>query len=244
MKISPKAAALTIVMIAIITCSFCAVATAQTDIPLTSNDRFTLPDENGSIGFTGNWTYQNATFTNGTWTFTNLRFNATGNIQTLPALQVSTQQSNITIYSYTASNLTFTSIVLRYSVVGEGKQTLNFGHVPRGGEWSLNLNGRTSGKNEGWRAYSSGTVIVTGAHSNTNVSIAYYVVDSGDADAEQPFYLQHSVAITAGALLAVVLVLAAAIAVRNKKILHASSANGQSGKVINEASTKNNKQES
>jgi hypothetical protein len=224
-------------MLSLVAFSVCSAAYAQTGTAINSDDQFLLPENGGSIGFMGPWTYENAALENGTWAFTNLQFVYLGNVQTLLSLQVSTQQSNITLYLHRTSNTSLSAIVLRYSVAGQGVQAFNFGHVPKDGEWSLSLNGVIAGRYDGWSVSSDGTVTVNCASSGSNVSLTYYVPGQTLSDPNQPFYLQHSVAIFAGALVAVVVVLAVAIALKNKKPAQTSHAEGEPGKVINKPPT-------
>ena len=194
-----------------------------TPATLTTADQFLIPTYNGSISFAVNGTYSNATFENNTWTFTNLYL--TGS-QPLKNFQISTQNSNVTIFSYVISNnTTFQSARLRYAVEGQGKQILNLGLGPEEGglnpsvEWSVINNNVSLVEGEGWSISHDGTMTVNGASGN--VSIVHYnfsdFFGNSEPNSNLPFYQQHSVAIAIVSVLAIVVVIAVVIKVKNRE---------------------------
>ena len=99
---------------------FCPNTQAQTTTAFTPADKFLVPAYNGSISFAVNGTYSNAAFENNTWTFTNLHLNRS---TLLENFEISTQNSNVTVISYTTSNNNlFLYARLVYVAEGEGKQ--------------------------------------------------------------------------------------------------------------------------
>jgi hypothetical protein len=178
---------------------------AQAETKFTTTDSFTLPVQNGSIQFSVNGSYANANFDGSVWQFTDLKVGSfrSPNMQNLTA---SLQNCNITVLYYrtVVSNTTLGSISLRYTVQGDGIQIFNFGELPKDGIWSATINGNFIGPGKEWKIATDGTVTVSGANSNTNVTLIYYLLPGFLQDTyNQPFYLRHSVGIAAGAALAV-----------------------------------------
>ena len=219
-KVSDGIAIIVIILIFTWTCPN---TQAQTDITFSPADKFSIPSYNGAISFAVNGTYSEATFENDTWTFMNLRLNGS---QPLANFQVSTQNSNVTIFSYRATNNTsFQSVRLRYAVEGQGKQILNLGLGPEEGglgsslEWSVIVkNNVFSAQGEGWTISHDGTMVVNGA--NGNVSIVHYgflgSFGNGLQNSNLPFYQQHSVAIVIAMVVAVTVIVAIVIKVKSK----------------------------
>jgi len=206
-----------IIFIISVFASTCPNTQAQTNISFTPANKFLVPTYNGSIGFAVNGTYSNATFENNTWTFTNLRLNGS---TPLKNLKISTQNSNVTIFSYLTFNITvIEGLQLRYVVEGKGKQVLNLGlSAEEGWEWSVAFNGAFVGEGDGWTIFSDGTLVVTGASGN--VSIFYFnSFGSSVPSSNLPFYQQHSVAIIITAAVAATVIVAVVIKVNNRKHL-------------------------
>lgn len=129
--------------------------------------------------------------------------------QGLENLKVSAQDSNVIIRSCQTFNTTFAGARIRYYVEGQGKQIFNIGALPKGGEWSVSFNGVFIGENDGWSVSRDGTVIVTGANSNSNVTIAYYTFLGSYADSSNlPIYQGHSVAIVTAVAIGIAVVVA------------------------------------
>ena len=104
-KVSTGIAIIVIIFIFLLTCPN---TQAQTNTSFNPADKFSIPAYNGSISFAVNGTYSNATFENNTWTFTNLLLNGS---QPLENFEISTQNSNVTIFSYLTANNTCVSRV-------------------------------------------------------------------------------------------------------------------------------------
>lgn len=192
-------------------------AQAQTEITFTSKDKFGIPASNGTITFAANGTYTWASLENGIWNFVNLRLD---NSQPLEKLEVSAQNSNVTITSYRSFNATLRGALLGYIVEGQGKQTFNLGLDPKRGEWSVIFNGVFMGEGDGWSTLPEGTLTITGA--TYNVTIAYYsFLDyfEVDRDSDQPLFQQHSVVIITTVALATTVILTLAIRRKNKERL-------------------------
>jgi hypothetical protein len=189
---------------------------AQTVVTFDPHAQFNIPTLNGTITFAFNGTYAKATLENDTWVFENLHIFRSSN---LTRFQISAQNSNITIFSYTRGNFSnFGSIRLSYSVKGYGKQTINLGlnqsdyveNVNR--QWAVVVSNFASEKNvqnynyliEGkdWKLMNDGTFGINGMPGNT--TLVRYSYSSGNLNL--PFYLQHSVVITATVTFALVIV--------------------------------------
>jgi hypothetical protein len=194
---------------------------AQTVVTFDAYAQFNIPVLNGTISFAYNGTYAKATLENDTWVFENLHFSRSS---TLKKFQVSAQNSNVTIFSYTQGNISnFGNIRLSYSVKGIGKQTINLGltqssYVENANrQWAVVVSNFASAKNvqnynyltEGkdWRLMNDGTFRINGLPGNT--TLVRYSYSTGNSNL--PFYVQHSVIITATvsfavAILAIVLI--------------------------------------
>ena len=217
-KVSTGIAIIVIVLIFPWTCPD---TQAQTNISVQPSDKFSIPSYDGIISFAVNGTYSKVTFENDTWTFVNLHLNGS---QPLANFTFSTQNSNVTIFSYRATNNTsFQSVRLRYAVEGQGKQILNLGLGPEEGglgsslEWSVIVNNNVFlAQGEGWTISHDGTMVVNGASGN--VSIVHYgflgYFGNDLQNSNLPFYQQHSVAIAIATAVAVVVVIAIVIKVK------------------------------
>jgi hypothetical protein len=196
-----------------------ASAQAQNSTSLTPAENFSIPQYNGVISFAVNGTYSSATLANGSWIFTNLALKGS---QTLQNFTVSAQNSNITIFSYTALNFTRQSSRLRYEADGHGKQIFNFVQVASAGQyngidWTV-ISGNSTFLAQGpqWTISPNGTVVVNGISGNVSV-VHYGFFDVSFGNPNLPFYQQHSVAIAIAVSLVIVVALAVVIKVRNKE---------------------------
>jgi hypothetical protein len=198
--------------------SWNAIAQTQTDTTFTPTNKFNIPLSNGSISFSTNGTYERATLENSTWNFVNLRLNNSQRPEKL-SLRVSVQDSNITITSFQIFSATATGLRLRFTVLGQGKQTFNFGVIPKGGDLAISFNGVFMDQNNGWYLSPDGTLTVTQAAKN--VSITYYTVPNAFGNSRngstQPFYQQHSAAIITAIAVTITVILTLAINRKNKK---------------------------
>ena len=210
-----------LVMVTIFSCT-CTNLQAQTNVSFSPADKFSIPAYNGTISFAVNGVYSNATLANNSWIFTNLRLNGSLPIENL---EFSAQNCNVTIFSYQAFNLTgLNMLLLSYVVEGKGEQILNFGFgsqegggVSTSAEWNVVFGTRlVTNEGEGWNLLPNGTLIVTGASENENVTILHYVF-AASSNSNLPFYQQHSVAIIVAIAIAITVAIAVVIKVRTKK---------------------------
>ena len=217
-----------VIIFCIISLSF-ADAHAQTEVAFNAGNQFPIPEYNGSISFAINGTYSTATLKNNTWTFTDLTIPHSRPIKNF---QISTQNSNVTILSYVASNNTFQGVPyltvrLRYAVEGQGKQILNLGVGPGQSvinpseQWSVFVNNKSLAEgSEGWSISHNGVMTVNGASGNVSI---FYVnfsnFEGGIPKSNLPFYEQHSVAIAVVIGVTLVVVIAVVIKVRNRENL-------------------------
>jgi hypothetical protein len=191
----------------------CFVTQAQTDTTFKPTDKFDIPAYNSTISFATGGTYERASLENNMWKFVNLRWNNTGPLENLT---VSAQDSNVKITTYQRFNAGTVAARLRYTVVGHGTQTFNFGFTMKEGGWTVSLNGRLMGENDGYNVSPDQTITVTGA--TVNASISYFNLNAFGGTAESsnlPFYLKHRVAIATGIVVAVAVVLTVVIRRRN-----------------------------
>lgn len=194
---------------------------AQNYTSFSSADQFQIPLYNGTVSFAVNGSYSQATLYNDSWAFQNLIMNRS---TTLNNFRVSAQNCNVTIFAYTASN-TSQTLRLRYSVSGDGKQIFSFGQIPgiqNSIDWYVvhTINGKSIFLTPGvdWTISPDGTVVVNAATGNFSV-VHFNSGDTALLNSNLPFYEQHSVAITISAVVAIVLLLAVFITVRNKTYL-------------------------
>lgn len=193
----------------------CPFGLAQTDTSFTPADKFTIPAYNGNISFAVNGSYANATLKNDMWTFTNLRFN---NSETVENLEVSAQNSEITIVWAQVSNTTFRGAFLSYFVEGQGTQTFNFDLNIEGGEWSVLFNEDFIAEGDGWTLSPDQTLTITGA--TENVTLLYIALEGlGRNNADLPFYEHHSVAIATAVAVAVTVALTVGVRAKRRKDL-------------------------
>jgi hypothetical protein len=190
---------------------------AQTNIAFTPQDKFSIPETNGAISFALNGSCTSATMENGTWTFTDLKFNSSQ--PSLGTLKISAKNSNVTVNLFRATNFLGRTATVRYTVEGQGKQTVNLGlnssQRTTPGEWAVNLNGKSFvGVGKGWRLLQGNTVEITGATKNATVT--HYSFNGFNRDSNLPFYLQHSVAIITAAALALTVAIAVVVKVKVK----------------------------
>jgi spore coat protein U-like protein len=185
---------------------------AQTIVTFSPADKFDIPVLDGAVSFAVNGSYSKSTFENNTWIFTDLQLNGS---QMIRDFRISTQNSNVTIFSFLINNGTsFQSERLRFKVEGHGEQILNFGLFSEQGEslssaeWTVVFGNHTVvSEGDGWNLLPHGTVDVTGATENVSI-IHYNFLNSFGNNSNLPFYQQHSVAITIAISVSVVIIFA------------------------------------
>jgi hypothetical protein len=191
---------------------------AQTRTSFSSSDGFVIPELNGSIRFALNGSYSSATLVNDTWVFKNLALNTS---QLLGNLNVSVQDSNITIFSFYASDaISATRQSVRYYAEGAGRQVFNLGvnGTTHPSEWWVTINAPSTvflAEGKEWQLMPDNTVIVTG--QTGNVSVSHFIFNISPDYSNVPFFERHSVVIATGALVAATVVIAAVIAVKVRK---------------------------
>jgi hypothetical protein len=207
------ASAVAIVVIILTITSICPNTLAQTNTAFGPATKFNLPAYDGSINFAANGTYTSAMFEDNKWVFTNLHLNRS---QLLGNLEVSAENSNITIYSYRATTVNFPSDRLTYFALGKGEQVINMGVGPHGGssvDWVVISNGTFL--STGWSVSHNGTVTVTGLTGN--ISVIYFGFTNQLANSHLPFYEQHSVAIAVTVAVAATLGVAVVVKVEVRR---------------------------
>ncbi len=202
------------VIIVLVFPTLCPDAKAQDITTFTPQDKFSIPELNGSISFALNGSYSSATLENGTWNFNNLSIN---NSQPLGNLKISVENSNITIWSF-RSLIFRISGQLRYNVQGIGSQTINLGlnstQPTHPSEWTVIVPSVTVpntvflAEGDHWNLLPDDSVVVYGLTGN--VSVSHYGFNIPNTS-NLPFYEQHSVIITTASLIAVILAVALVI---------------------------------
>jgi len=186
----------------------CPDAKAQDTTTFTRQDKFSIPEFNGSISFALNGSYSSATLENGTWNFKDLSLNSS---QPLGNLKISVENSNMTVWSFRSFLFSGRSAQLRYNVQGIGNQTINLGlnstQPTHPIEWSVTVPSVTVpntvflAEGDHWNLFPDNSVVVSGLTGN--VSVTHYGFNIPNTS-NLPFYEQHSVIITTLALLAVI----------------------------------------
>ena len=186
----------------------CSDASAQDTTTFTRQDKFSIPEFNGSISFALNGSYSSAMLENGTWNFKDLSLNSS---QPLGNLKISVENSNMTVWSFRSFLFSSRSAQLRYNVQGIGNQTINLGlnstQPTHPIEWSVTVPSVTVpntvflAEGDHWNLLPDNSVVVSGLTGN--VSVTHYGFNIPNTS-NLPFYEQHSVIITTLALLAVI----------------------------------------
>ena len=192
-------------------------AQAQTATTLTPADKFNIPAYNGTISFAVNGSYTKATLENNFWTFYGLKL---GGSTPFGNLKISTENSNVTVRTYSSFNNTASTTrigYLRYNVQGKGKQTINLGlNLTQSSEpfqWSVVTgNNVYLGEGEGWSLLPNDTLVIRDADYNVSISRYGFSIDRS-----QPFIMQHSVAIATGILVACTVAARTAISVNQRR---------------------------
>lgn len=185
-----------------------------------TTDRFNIPALNGSIRFAHNGSYSSATMENNTWSFNDLRFNNVRNNSALGNLQISVQNSNITIFSFYASdNISLTRQNVRYFAEGAGSQVVYLGinKTTHYSEWWVTINAPTSiflAEGREWQLLPNNTVIVTGQTGNVSITHSNFGTLE---DSNLPFYQRHSITIIIGLLVAATITVASILRLKVKK---------------------------
>jgi len=199
---------------------------AQTPTAFTPNDKFVIPERNGTIrfGFIGN--YSSAMLESGSWIFENLQmehpqsffgFDLNGS-QGVSELKFSAEDSNVTIWACLSFYYTLPVYSIVYTAEGLGSQSIDLGLNSTESdvtEWSVIVGDNIFlAEGDGWTLTPDGTIVVQGLEGN--VTIAHF--ELGSFEKNVLFSLEHSVAILTGIVLVIVVVAAVATKIRiNKK---------------------------
>ena len=195
--------------------TLCPDVKAQDGTTFTPQDKFSIPELNGSIRFALNGSYSSATLENGTWTFNDLSLN---NSQPLGNLRISVEDSDITVWSFRSHLIFNRSAQLRYNVQGIGNQTIDLGlnstQPTDPVEWTVTVPSVTVPNTvflavgDHWNLLPDNSVVVSGLTGNVSISHFRFNIPN---TSNLPFYQQHSVTITVVSLLAVLVVVALVI---------------------------------
>ena len=195
--------------IALIFLPFYSNTQAQTNITITPNETFSIPENNGSIHFAVNGSCTSATLHNSTWVFTDLKlFNYHSN----GTLKFSTENSNITIYSFRTTSQFGRTTSIKYNADGQDKQSINLGlnttKSTDPSEWLITVpNGGAVVHGLGWKLLPDNTVVLNGLKGNVTVSHFNYNIPTANG----PFYVQHSIIIITAAVIAATIAVAVLI---------------------------------
>lgn len=188
----------------------------QTATAFTPSDEFSIPNSHSLIRFGFNGTYTSASLSGATWHFKDL---ASNNSQRTGNLKLSAENSNVTILAYRTGNQLIQSARLTYSVEGNGTQTINFclnnTQPTHFSEWSVILPGSIFlAPGDVWRLLPDDSIVVSGIVGN--VTVVHYDFQAAN-NADQPFYIQHSVALASVGVLAATVVAAVTVRYRGRR---------------------------
>jgi hypothetical protein len=211
-------AVVTVLFVLVTVSSLLSCVQAQNTTVFSSSDRFSIPQLNGTICFAYNGSYSSASLVNDTWVFKDLAINTS---RRLGDLNVSVQNSNITIYSFYSSDaISATRQYIRYFAEGAGRQVFNLGvnGTTHPSEWWVTINAPNSvflAQGREWQLLPDNTVIVDG--QTGNVSVSHFNFNVGPDYSNVPFVERHSVLIVTVAAVAVTVVVASVITVRVRR---------------------------
>ncbi len=191
-----------------------------------STNKFDIPEQNGSIRFFTNGSYSSSTLENNTWTFNDLTLY---NSSRLGDLKVSVKDSNVTIFmffKFAGFGQFGQGALITYTIEGVGQQTVNLDlnrtQPTDPSEWSVMVpgpDGTTIFLAEGrdWKLLADDSVVINGLTGNVTVANFGFTPSN---DANLPFYLQHSIALTTlvAVLATVMLALVISYRIRRKKM--------------------------
>ncbi len=135
---------------------------------------------------------------------------------TMPLLNISVQDCNITIRSISRFSSLQSSGTIRYNMTGQGTQTFNFNLAPKEREWSVIFDGEFTPEGKGWHLANGETITVIRQAGNLTIFYMDFPADVVQNN-NSPFYQQHSAAITTVAIVALVVATAAIIKIKNPK---------------------------
>jgi hypothetical protein len=188
---------------------------AQNTTTFTSQDIFKIPENNASVRFAVNGTYNDARLENGTWTFNSLTLNGS---RVLGNLTFSAKNSDITVYSFYGANVNARRLgYIRMYIEGQGEQTVNLGYNASNpshhSEWTVITTGSVFlAEGENWRLLPGDTLAFWGLTGN--LTIVRYNYNSAVDDG--PFYQQHSVIILTAIAVAITVTVATLIKLKTK----------------------------
>ncbi len=198
---------------------------AQT-IHFTTADKFAIPTQNSTLTFALNGTYTSAALENGTWTFRNLRFDDPklpyfdlSGINSVGNLSFSARDCNVTIWIYLNAVYSYPVAIVSYLVEGSGTQTVNLGLETSTdiSEWSVvDENNAFIAEGQSWRLLPDDSLLVTPSSAG-NITVMHFDFNDPDAQKLLPFWMQHSIILLTGAILAATVLVAFLLKVRKRK---------------------------
>jgi hypothetical protein len=185
---------------------------AQAETNFNTEDRFSIPETNGTLSFALNGSYTSATLENDTWIFKNLKLNSQNltflglnATQGLDELKFSTQNSNVTVWTCFSVNYTLPVVLLSYYAEGVGNQTVNLGlnaSQPSSSEWSVIVSDSVFlPEGDDWRLLPDSSLLVWGRTGNVTVAHFGFTGEYKNLS----FFLQHYVGIFTAVFLAAVI---------------------------------------
>jgi hypothetical protein len=191
-------------------------AQCQSIVSFSPADEFAIPSGHGAVRFAFNGTYSSATLNGETWEFTDLTIDES---QRSGNLKVAVENSNITILYYRTGSQFLLSARLTYTAEGNGSQIINLclnnTQPTHSSEWSVIVPDSVFlAEGEGWRLLPDDSVVISGIVGN--VTLVHYSFQTPNAS-DQPFYMQHSVGLTAAAVVAATVAVVLAIKYRVRR---------------------------
>ncbi len=156
---------------------FVVSGSCQSEISFTAVDVFEIPENNSSIWFATNGTYEKAFLENDTWFFYGLQFSVDVYRAEKLNVSLSATDCNVTVYSFfmfirSSEQDNVTRLFFPYTVEGHGTQSVNLGFDLQQGQIEAILDGEWIGLNHGWTRSADGIITVTALVNN--VTLSYY----------------------------------------------------------------------
>jgi hypothetical protein len=204
------------------------VTQAETPTRFTSDDKFANPAQNSTIGFALNGSYASATLQGGTWVFRNLTFDdpklpyfdLTG-LRSIGNFNISARNCNVTVWVYLNVDFTYPVALVSYYSDGAGSQTVNLGlnntQSTHSSEWSVVTDNNVFlAEGDVWKLLTDNTIVISPQHPG-NVTVMHFDFNDPGFQQTLPWWMQHSILLFAGVVLAVTIAAAVLIRVRKNK---------------------------
>ncbi|MCL5876544.1 MAG: hypothetical protein M1540_01875 [Candidatus Bathyarchaeota archaeon] len=140
-------------------------------------------------------------------------------INSVGNLAFSARDCNVTIWIYLNAAYSYPVAIVSYLVEGSGTQTVNLGLKTSTdiSEWSVvNENGAFMAEGQRWRLLPDDSLLIT-PPSEGNITVMHFDFNDPDAQKLSPFWMQHSIILLTGVILAATVLVAFLFKVKKRK---------------------------